>query len=387
MKKLMTLIFMLVLLLGFTPAKAEESGNTFIIDTIGILTEEQVQELNQSAQAIYDRTGGAAMFVVNYETELSPDDLAVTTFSENAPGEDGIIIAVTSGSYTGKGFGRYEESFTPVKADELFGLVAQNKSFFSCMKEFLQSAELFLADAEIVVSGRRLDDKADMLSDEQEDILQKKLDEISARQNVDIAAVIVESLDNTDPQTYADAYFRLGEYGLSSSKDGILFLVSVGDRKYAYSTHGYGIAAFTDAGLGYIEQQMVPDLRSGNYSGAIDTYADLCDAFITKAREGAPYDVGSLPGKKKSKLWLPLAVLIGLVGGQIGTGSMKSELRTVRSQQKADSYVLPGSFVVTDRRDDLVNVETRRIEENEKHTGSTVHGTGDDVHGGKSGSF
>ena len=70
----------------------------------------------------------------------------------------------------------------------------------------------------------------------------------------------VKSLEGKTATEYADDAFDYDGYGLGEDKAGILFLVDMGDRNWATSTHGYAITAFTDAGLSYIEESWYPTL-------------------------------------------------------------------------------------------------------------------------------
>ena len=67
-------------------------------------------------------------------------------------------------------------------------------------------------------------------------------------------------------------------------------LVSVGDRKWHISTCGYGITAFTDAGIQYLGEQMTPFMADGDYAGAFRTFVQWSDTYIDAARAGHPYD-------------------------------------------------------------------------------------------------
>lgn len=76
------------------------------------------------------------------------------------------------------------------------------------------------------------------------------------------------------------------------------------DNDWYISTCGYGITAFTDAGIEYIGEQIVPYLSDKDFAGAFEAYITLCDEFITQARTGKPYDIGSFPRKPLSPAWL-----------------------------------------------------------------------------------
>ena len=93
------------------------------------------------------------------------------------------------------------------------------------------------------------------------------------------------SMDGMWAQDFADDYFDYNGYGMGTHYDGILFLVSMGEREWAFSTSGYGIDAFTDSTLSYMEDMIIPYLSDGDYYGAFLTYADQADAALSHARE------------------------------------------------------------------------------------------------------
>ena len=143
----------------------------------------------------------------------------------------------------------------------------------------------------------RLTDSAGLLSEEEAQNILTKLDEVSERQKFDIVILTVDSLEGATATEYADDFFDYYGYGYGEGKDGILFLVSMEDRDWALSTHGYGITAFTDAGCDYIAEQFKSSLSDGEYEKAFEIYIDQCDAFVTQAREDRPYDNSNLPKK------------------------------------------------------------------------------------------
>ena len=116
------------------------------------------------------------------------------------------------------------------------------------------------------VHTERLADFADLLDDGQEEELEAKLDQVSEDYGCDVVVVTEETLDGAVPQDYADDFFDYYGYGYGEGKDGILFLVSMEDRDWALSTHGYGITAFTDAGCDYIAEQFKSSLSANSSS-------------------------------------------------------------------------------------------------------------------------
>lgn len=239
----------------------------------------------------------------------------------------------------------------------------------------------------------RLVDGADMLSDSEEETLLALLDEISERQQMDVAVVTVDSLEGESAMEYGDDFFDYNGYGFGDERDGILFLISMEEREWSISTSGYGITVVTDAGREYMSERFADDLSEGAYAAAFTTFASLCDDFITQADLGEPYDVGNLPQEPFGFVThLVAAAAIGFVIALIVTGIMKGQLKTVQGQSKADDYVKSGSMKLT-KQDDLFlyqHVDRREKPKENKDTsgGSRTHTSSSGrTHGGGGGKF
>lgn len=220
----------------------------------------------------------------------------------------------------------------------------------------------------------RLSDKADLLSDSEEAELLEKLDEISQRQQADIVVVTRKSLEGKSAMEYADDFYDEKGYGFGAQKDGILFLISMEERDWYISTRGFGITAVTDAGLEYMSQQFLDDLKEGEYAAAFTVFAELCDDFLTQARTGTPYDVDFLPKEPFAFLgMLVVSMGIGFLISLVVTGIMRSRLKTVHSRAGAKDYVDEGSMKLTKEKDLFLyrNVVRR---ERPKETDSLVDG-------------
>lgn len=238
---------------------------------------------------------------------------------------------------------------------------------------------------QVLAAPPRLTDNADLLTTGEETALEQKLDDISNRQGIDIVVVTVESTDGAEPVDFADDWFDYNDY----RADGILLLVSMEDSDWHVSTTGYGITAVTDAGLKYMSNEFVPLLSDGDYAEAFDTFADLCDSFITQAKTGDPYDSHNLPKEPFNFVVnLLVCLAIGFVVALIYTSKLKSELITVRKQVKADSYVTPGSLQLTGSRDLFLYTQVTKTERAQSSSGSSTHtSSSGTTHGGGGGKF
>lgn len=236
----------------------------------------------------------------------------------------------------------------------------------------------------------RLVDDADLLTPDEEASLLGVLDEISTRQGMDVVVVTTPSLNGAASSVeFADDYYDYNGY----ANDGILLLVSMEERDWCMSTKGYGITAFTDAGLDYIAEEVLYFLSDGYYVLAFDTFASQCDRFITQAKTGQPFDVDNMPKEPFSPFFTLLTSLVpGFIIAFIATAIMKGKLKSVHHRQEAADYMKRGSLQLSVSRDlYLYSTVTRQKKEQPKPSGSggsTTHRSSSGAtHGGRSGKF
>lgn len=223
----------------------------------------------------------------------------------------------------------------------------------------------------------RLVDKANLLTAAEETEILSRLNEISERQELDIVIVTVNSLNGKSPRDYADDYYDNYGYGFGLKKDGILLLVAMSTRDLYISTSGYGMKAFTDVGIEYIEDSIAPSLADEEYAFAFKEYARICDDFITRAKNGTSYGRGNY--NITQFLWISLA--IGLVVALIATGIMRRQLKSVRFKTGASDYMKKDSFVITKSNDIyLYKTVTRRARP--KDDGGSHRSSSGRSHGG-----
>ena len=198
--------------------------------------------------------------------------------------------------------------------------------------------------------------------------------------------VTVNSTDGEDITYFSDAFYDDNYYGMGDNYDGILFVIDMGDRKWHFTTHGSGRTVFNDAGLEYLENRILPDLKNDDFATAFNIYADQCELFLEQAATGSPYTSSTLPKEPFSYLkWIPISLGIGLVLSFLCTMGMRAQLKSVRSQESAVDYVRSGSMNVT-RSNDIFLYSTVTKTAKPKDDNSSTGGSDSD-HGGRSGSF
>lgn len=229
----------------------------------------------------------------------------------------------------------------------------------------------------------RLVDMADLLSDSEESDLLTMLNDISQRQQTDIIVITVDSMEGETAMVYADDFYDHNGYGFGDRRDGILLLISMDEREWYISTHGYGITAITDAGREYLSEQFVSDLSAGDHAAAFTNFAKLCDDFITQAKTGDPYDVGHLPDDSFEPVWgLLTALAAAFVISLIVTGIMRMQLKSVHSQSAADNYIKQGSMQLTKKNDLFLY---RHVDRRKKPKNKSSHSSGSSHSSNRSG--
>lgn len=238
----------------------------------------------------------------------------------------------------------------------------------------------------------RLVDDAHLLSEYEYQSLLAKLDEISERQQFDIAIVTTGSLGGYDSDEYADDFYDYNGYGMGGNDSGILLLISMEERDWAISTHGFGITVFTDAGQEYLVNQFIGDLSDGNYADAFNKFADISESFIIQAKSEKPYDNSNIP-KSPPPPYLPvITTTIGIVIAFIITGIMRMQLKSVSMQTAAGSYIKNNSLKIAESKDVFLyaNLSKTKIQkaQSSSSSGSSTHRSSSGrSHGGSKGKF
>ncbi|MBP0990231.1 MAG: TPM domain-containing protein [Oscillospiraceae bacterium] len=238
----------------------------------------------------------------------------------------------------------------------------------------------------------RLVDDANLLTESEAWYIQNKLDSISERQNFDLVIVTTNDTGGKSSMDYADDYFDYNGYGFGENCDGALLLINMGDREMWISTCGFGITALTDYGIDYIFDRIEYDVRYGDYEDAFDTFCYWCDNFVSRAKDGDPFDRNSNkePFNEKLPGRVVISVIIGFVIALIATGVMKGKLKSVKFKTSANDYVNNGSLNITNKQDLFLysNVSKVRIQSESSGGGSSTHrSSSGSSHGGGGRSF
>lgn len=224
----------------------------------------------------------------------------------------------------------------------------------------------------------RLVDEIGLLSPQENARILTRLNTLSNENDFDIVIVLMSADEvGSDTKGYADWYYESHGYGMGSDgESGILLLIAPdGNRvNYAYTTYGKDSRPFDDDALDRLDDAFLPDLRERDYAAS-------CLAFAEKSAEIA--QEGGIP----VVTWIILSLIVGmLLSFLIPMSVLKGQLKSVRAQCAASSYVRDGSMQLRQERDIFLYRNVTRTER-PKNNGSSGGG-GDSSHstGGRSGS-
>ena len=136
--------------------------------------------------------------------------------------------------------------------------------------------------------GNWVTDMADILSDQTEIELNRIITDLEATNGTEIAVVTVpETTPANSPKAFTTELFNYWGIGKAEVDNGILFLISVGDRRVEIET-GYGIEGILpDAQVSsIIERKITPQFKQGNFDrGTLDGTKALISALDTSVTD------------------------------------------------------------------------------------------------------
>lgn len=205
-------------------------------------------------------------------------------------------------------------------------------------------------------------DDADLLSDIEETALQEKLVDISHTYNAQIVIATIPSMDEGDIDEFLEYFYDTMGLGYGENHDGVFMLVCMNPREYRILSNGFAGDAIDTSDIDSIGNIIVSDLSDGNYAAAFDEFADQCAYYLDGYINGFPFNFG---------FNLVVCLAIGLVIGLITVLVLKGQLKTVRKQNLAHNYVIPGSMQITVQNDLYLYSDLKQTRKESKSSSSS----------------
>src|ERR1700693_6359352 len=140
--------------------------------------------------------------------------------------------------------------------------------------------------------------------------------QIDQKAHAQIAVVTINSIDGSDIESYGVALFKAWGICSKSTNRGVLILYAIQDRRARVEV-GYGLEPILpDGKVGGYQREAIPQMRRGDYSGALllvtsrisDVIAKDAGIQLANARPRAPTEPANQPDGG-----LSIGALVGIV--------------------------------------------------------------------------
>ena len=378
-KRMICAILALVLCFSLAISVSAEGKDTaFVIDELGYLTDDGIAALNNLGSVYYDMTGVGIFFV--YTKAESLEDYDVKAILNGIT--DYVIMMENETSWYvhvgGKG-----EIIDIAAEDALRAAYDADETYVGGVGAYMDAAVLHFPElpsaTEVAAKANEefLYDEADLLTDEQEAELVKKLTEVSHATNAQVVIATMATMDGGDIDSFVDYLYDSMGFGYGENHDGVLLLVCMDPREYRILSNGYAGTAIGPDQIDTLCDFMETYLPNGHYVAAFNSFADQCGEFLEYYQMGSPFKVGKN---------LAISLIIGIIAGLIVAFVLKSQLKSVRKQDQAHRYVKPGSMTV-DIQYDIFLYRTVTRTQKQKRVESTSSGSGNTARSKGGGSF
>lgn len=252
-------------------------------------------------------------------------------------------------------------------------------------------------------------DNASLLTDSQREALENRAAALSEEHACGLYIVTVQDYRsyNNDVYEAAKGIFQYYDLGLGDDHDGVILLLSIQDRDYAFAGHGpkgETICGYESSWI--IEDEFLDNFRQNDWNGGFSDYLESCGERLTKLENGGDLTEGAniitgidgleyheynAPGQAErgmpTAFKLGIVVFVPLLLALIVCSAFKAQMKTAREQTRADEYLVPHSMDLHVRQDRFTHrTETRtRIESNSGSRGGGGGGSSFHSGGGFSG--
>ncbi|MCR5482466.1 MAG: TPM domain-containing protein [Clostridia bacterium] len=243
----------------------------------------------------------------------------------------------------------------------------------------------------------RVNDFADIYTEEQEADLEARITDIYTKYDMDLTVYTSKETAYTDltgPESWmneADDFYDYNNFGVGEDGRGTCLFICMDpdNRGWWTSAKGAAMPYYTEEAINYIDDRVYPYMRDGDYYGGAVEYLTLVDTLYADG-EFPYYTEYSQESEHEAALMqtLPMAItaglIVGLVVGLAVLFSKKRLMKTVATAAEASEYLDGKSFNLRGSRDHfLFRSVTRTKIESRKSGGSSYSGG----HRSSSGSF
>jgi len=231
-----------------------------------------------------------------------------------------------------------------------------------------------------VFAQERIVDNTGLLNLQEKVILNELISSAAKNYNFDLVIVIENDIGASSPMAYADDFFDYKGYGLGPNRDGCLFLLITGSRRYWISTSGSGIRILNPTAFKKLKGDVEKLLRKDRYFDAFQAFLfDWKEFLVLEVEWGRSYNFFYQWNLVLVLIFWGVALAIGFIVVQV----WKKGMNTALLQTQAAAYIVPGSLVFKEKNDIFLYSTVVRSERQTDTSSSSGGGGG--FHTGSSG--
>lgn len=226
-------------------------------------------------------------------------------------------------------------------------------------------------------------DDAGLLSDEEEEALEKECARVSEVHGAGIYIVTTPDFGKGDIKNWQRQIFAEYDLGADCADSGVMLAVSMAARDWGLVGFGAAREAFTTYGRERMGELILGDLSDGEFYDAFDRYVSMADDYLTAYEKGKPYtEDHHYKEGWRILLIVGASFLLSLTVSLTVVLTWKKSMNTRVRQDQAMEYMREGSFRLSNRADRfLYHTVSRTKRQKESSSG----GGGGGMHSDRSG--
>ncbi|MBS6196182.1 MAG: TPM domain-containing protein [Clostridiales bacterium] len=220
---------------------------------------------------------------------------------------------------------------------------------------------LLMPAAVWAAEGKTVVDQADLLTDQEEQLLEEKASRLSEEWNQDFVLVTTANAEGKTSEEYADDYYDYNGYG----ENGVLYLIDMDNCNVQLSTSGAMIRFLPDYRIELVIDAGYEQLQAGNYGDCLMNMLEETEAYMEQGIPDDQYTYDVETGKISRYRSITTVELLIALAVAAAVGIIFAVSVTASYKMKHGSYSYPfqnkGRMDLTHRDDDFINeVVTRR---------------------------
>ena len=221
-----------------------------------------------------------------------------------------------------------------------------------------------------VNADEKIYDFADLYTDSEEKDLYNEVNSYIQSYNMDLVIVTINRNNKSSPQEYADDFYDYNDFGISSNRDGILFLIDMQNREIYMSTTGTAIEMYNDYRINEALDSVYTYMSDEDYYEGTSNYIDIIKDYAASG-----YPNNSTISNKGDRPSIVTTMIVSLIITIIIMGILISKNKMVRKATTAEEYLNKESVNIKNISDILVSSNTtkQKIEHNTSSGGSSTH--------------